>query len=148
MKSPKFYKIIIVALVVLNLSTLTFFWLTKPPHPPRPGEHKLSLKIELTGEAMSKVDAMEVEHHKKKRALVHKDHSLHKKLFDLIGTGKPTKEVLDQIDKNKEEIESMTFEFFDDVAEHCNENQKKELIKFVQERLNGLRPGPPPPPRR
>lgn len=148
MRSPKFYKIIIVALVVLNLSTMAFFWLTKPPHPPRPGEEKISLKLELKGESKSKVDALEVDHHKKKRALVHRDHSLHEKLFNRIGSGLPTTDLLFQIDENKKEIESMTFEFFDDVAGFCNDRQKKELIKFVQERLNNLRPGPPPPPRR
>lgn len=148
MRSPKFYKIIIVALVVLNLSTLAFYWLTKPPHPPKPGEHKISLKLELKGDAKSKVDALEVDHHKKKRALVYRDRELHKKLFNLIGTEKSVDELLEEIDKNKEEIESMTFIFFNNISEYCDENQKKELIKSVQERLNRLRPGPPPPPRR
>jgi len=145
MRSPKFYKIIIVALVILNLSTLAFFWFTKPPHPPKPGENKISLKLELTGDAKSKVDALEVEHHKEKKALIQKDHRLHKELFSLIGTGESTEDIFNKIDKNKEKIESMTFEFFDDVAAHCNKNQKKELIDFVHDRVNRLRPGPPPP---
>ena len=148
MKSLKFYKIIIAALVILNLSTLAFYWFRKPPHPPKPGKHELSLMLNLEGDAKSKVDALEVEHHKQKKILVHKDHDLHKQLFNQIGSGKSTDELLSQIDKNKEEIESMTFLFFDEVASHCDEKQKKELIQFVQKRLNSLRPGPPPPPRR
>ena len=102
----------------------------------------------MKGESKSKVDALEVDHHKNKKILVHKDHSLHEKLFNLIGTGKPTDELLSKIDKNKEEIELMTFTFFDDVAKYCDKSQKKELINFVQKRLNNLRPGPPPPPRK
>jgi hypothetical protein len=147
MKGTRFYKLIIIALVALNIGTLAYFQLSKPPHPPRPGEIILSSKLELKGKAKSQVNALEKEHHRKKKKLVHRDHDLHKKLFNRIGTEKPTHDLLNQIDKNKEEIESMTFIFFDEVAEFCNEKQKKKLIEFVQKRLNRIRPGPPPPRR-
>ncbi|MFT6924006.1 MAG: hypothetical protein ACJA1C_003026 [Crocinitomicaceae bacterium] len=147
MKGTRFYKLIIVALVLLNIGTLVYFQLTKPSHPPKPNHGDLGRQLELKGEAKSKVDALEKQHHKDKKVLLQKDHALHKKLFNCIGTDKPTNDLLDQINKNKEEIESMTFIFFDEVAEHCNAKQKKKLIKFVQQRLNRIRPGPPPPRR-
>jgi hypothetical protein len=143
MKGTRFYKLIIVALVLLNIGTLAYFQLTKPPHPPKPGKGELAIQLELKGNSKTKVDALEKQHHKDKRELSQRDHALHKKLFNCIGTDKPTNDLLDQINKNKEEIESMTFIFFDEVAEHCNAKQKKKLIKFVQQRLNRIRPGPP-----
>jgi len=147
MKGTRFYKLIIIALVALNIGTLAYFQLTKPPHPPRPGELILSSKLQLKDDSKSKVDALEKQHHKDKKVLIHRDHGLHRKLFNRIGSGQPTYDLLSQINKNKEEIESMTFIFFDDVAEFCNEKQKKKLIEFVQKRLNRIRPGPPPPRR-
>ena len=147
MKGTRFYKLIIIALVALNIGTLAYFQLSKPPHPPKLGEIILSSKLELKDDAKSKVDALEKQHHKDKKVLIHRDHDLHRKLFNRLGSGQPTHDLLNQINKNKEEIESMTFIFFDDVTEYCNEKQKKKLIQFVQKRLNKIRPGPPPPRR-
>lgn len=150
MKGTRFYKLLIIVLVILNIGTLAYFQLSKPPHPPhppKPGHGILALELNLKGDSKSKVDALEKQHHKDKKVLIHRDHDLHRKLFNKIGSVEPTQDLLDQIDKNKSEIESMTFTFFDDVAEYCNEKQKKVLIEFVQKRLNRIRPGPPPPRR-
>ncbi len=147
MKGTRFYKLIIIALVAMNIGTLAYFQLTKPPHPPKPNHGDLGRQLKLKDDSKSKVDALEKQHHKDKKVLIHRDHDLHRKLFNRIGTDKPTHVLLNQIAKNKEEIESMTFIFFDDVAEYCNEKQKKKLIQFVQKRLNRIRPGPPHPRR-
>lgn len=148
MKSPKFYKLIITALVIINLGTLAFFWLSKPPHPPKAGEGpKLSEQLELRGEAKSKVDALEKEHHKTKKVLMHKDRQLHQKLFECVGEEKDVEPILNELNENKEEIERMTFEFFDAVASHCDDQQKKKLRDDLQKRLHNLF-GPPPPPRK
>ncbi|MFT6984166.1 MAG: hypothetical protein ACJAUD_002946, partial [Crocinitomicaceae bacterium] len=44
MKGTRFYKLIIVALVLLNIGTLAYFQLTKPPHPPKPGKGELAIQ--------------------------------------------------------------------------------------------------------
>lgn len=147
MKGTKFYKLIIVALVALNIATLVYFQLSKPPRPPKPNHVGLARQLELKDGAKSKVEALTKKHHVDKKVLVQKDHELHRKLFNRIGSGKPTYDLLSQIDKNKSEIESMTFIFFDEITEHCNAKQKKKLIKFVQQRLNRIRPGPSRPRR-
>lgn len=147
MKGEKFYKIVIVLLVVINISSLAFMWFGRPPHPPPPpGEKHLSEMIGLTGDAATKVDAIEEEHHKAKHELVDKDMELHKKMYELIGSDEDSKTVLSEINANKEEIEKMTFDFFDEVAEHCNADQKEKLREFVHTAFDQLRP--PPPPRR
>jgi hypothetical protein len=142
MKSPKFYKTIIAVLVTLNIAILAFFWLVKPPHPPKPGEHKLAIELGLESNKLKKVNKLEVEHHKAKRNLIKKDRDLHELLFDKIGTGDSsgTQLILEKIDVNREEIDNMTISFFNEVAEYCNEQQKKDLREFVKKTLRGLRP--------
>lgn len=150
MKGEKFYKWIIGLLVVINLGTLAFMWFGRPPHPPpppHPGEEpRLATEIGLTGESKKKVDALEKQHHLDKHQLMEKDSELHKKLFSKIGSGEDVSEIESELNKNKEEIEKMTFEFFDDVAAYCNKNQLKELVDHVKHRLTEMGPMPPPPP--
>ena len=149
MKGEKFYKWIIGVLVVINLGTLAFIWFGRPPHPPppHPGEEpRLATEIGLTGDSKIKVDAMEKQHHLDKHILMEKDSELHKKMFSKIGTGEDVSAIQNELNKNKEEIEKMTFKFFNDVAEFCNETQLKELVDHVKHRLSEMRPMPPPPP--
>ena len=48
---------------MLNVSTVTFVWITKPPHPPKPGTHLLSDELGIDGVDKTKVDAIEKKHH-------------------------------------------------------------------------------------
>jgi hypothetical protein len=146
MKGPKFYKIVIMLLVILNIGTLAFMWFNKPPHPPKPGEHKIATELGLTGEVKTKIDKLETDHHAKKKKLVHKDMDLHKKLYDEIGKEGDGSDILEEIAANKEEIEKMTFNYFDEIATYCNESQQEELRKMVHFAFENLRPGPPRPP--
>jgi len=144
MKGTQFYKIVIVLLIIINAGTIAFMWFGRPPHPPQPGEHPIAEKLELTGEALRKVNALEADHHKTKRALMELEHVLHTKLFNAVGRDTSIDELYENISKNRAEIEKMTFNFFDEISHYCTEAQKVELRKFVQRRLNRLRPGPPP----
>jgi hypothetical protein len=144
MKGTRFYKIIIALLVVINLGTILFMWLGNPAHPPRPGEGpKLSEMIGLTGDAKLKVDELEKEHHKDKQLLMKLDSELHKEMFALVGSDENPIEVQTRLNANKEEVERMTYDFFNDVAAQCNQEQKKTLHEFIEDRL--VRRGPRPP---
>jgi hypothetical protein len=146
MKGTRFYKIIIALLVVVNLSMLIFMWLGRPPHPPRPGDApQLANEIGLTDENKSKVDELEKQHHIDKHSLMREDTRLHKEMFSLVGTNKDVDSVQKLLNTNKEEIERMTFDFFNNVADYCNNEQKKILREHIENRL--MRMGPPPPPK-
>ena len=142
MKGTRLYKIVIVLLVAINLGMLLFMWLGKPPHPG--GSSELAANIGLSGDAKTKVDALEKQHHADKHVLMEKDAELHKKMFALIGSGESPDSIQTILSSNKEEIERMTFDFFDEVAGYCTNEQKKVLNSFIQQRLVGF--GPPPPP--
>lgn len=137
MNALRFYKVTIAILVVINITTLVFLWWSRPPMPPpHPGgKPQLAVEIGLTGSDKSKVDALEKEHHKLKRALMRKDRALHEAYFECIGTEQDSDSILVLLQENKREIEEMTFDFFDEVAGYCNADQKESLREFINTRL-------------
>lgn len=157
MKSIKFYKILSITLLILNIVTLSIFFFSGPqnpsgpPGPPKPGEARLAKDIGMTGPVKKKVDALEIEHHKDKKALIRKSFRLQKELYSSLGNDERSTEVLEEIRANRAEIDRMTFEFFSEVASHCNKKQRKKLdtiINKVLRRITGIHGPPPPPPRR
>lgn len=145
MNSAKFYKTLIVILVLINLGTLSYLWWFNAPPPPPGHGPPLSEKLGLEGKNKTIVDGLEKQHHEEKGKLVRKDQSLHEDYFALIGTGKNSEELLNEIQANSFEIEQMTYQFFDTVAHYCTTEQQNQLRTFIFDRLVKL--GPPPPPR-
>jgi hypothetical protein len=141
MKKVKFYKILCVILILINMGTLAFFWFNRPPDgPPKAGD--LADRLGITTK-VDELTALEAEHHKEKRKLMKLEHALHEKLFEKIGTGEDVSEIQDQINANYDEISSMTYDFFDTVATYCNPEQLKELKSTVDRAFGQLRgPGP------
>jgi len=145
MKGTRFYKSIIALLVIINIGLIVFMWIGRPPHPPHPGEGPLlSEKIGLSGDSKTKVDALEKQHHIDKKKLMQLDYELHQQVFKLVGLDEDPSGIQSQLNANKEEIERMTFDFFNDVASLCTPKQIEELHNFIEHRL--MRMGPPPGP--
>jgi len=114
--------------------------------PPHPGdEPRLAADIGLAGSDKSKVDALEMAHHKVKRVLMKKDREFHQAYFECVGTEKNSDSILVLLQENKNEIERMTFAFFNQVAGYCNASQKASLREFILTRLVEM--GPPGRPR-
>jgi len=144
MKSTKFYKSLSIVLIVLNLATLAFFYFTKPPHPPRPGENLISDQIGLEGTAKKAVDLLEKEHHKKKRQLMKRNFELHRQLYQNMSDTSKSQQLMSTIDANHENIEHMTFQFFHQVSEKCNKAQQQKLDDFIHKSLHMLAGQGPP----
>lgn len=141
MKSLKFYKILTVLLVLLNLGTLAFFWLNRPPQgPPKAGA--LAAQLEIVKD-VELVKSLEAAHHKEKRKLMAKDRNLHDQLFSKIGTGEDVSDLIEKITANYVEIETMTYNFFDSVAVYCNQTQLKRLRTTIGKAFGQLRKSPP-----
>jgi len=147
MNQIKFYKTLVIFLIALNLGTLFFMWLNKPPHRGKPNPKHLSTMLRLEGDTKETVDKLSIEHHKEKGELVHEDKALHDQLYLLIGENIDPTETLEEIHFNKVKIEAMTFKYFDDIGKQCNEEQLKELKEFIKTALNNLsgprKKGPP-----
>ncbi|MDG1331086.1 MAG: hypothetical protein P8P74_02070 [Crocinitomicaceae bacterium] len=130
MKRTKLYKLIIAALVIINVGMLVFFLAGGPPNsPPDPGD--LSKELGLEGKKRSAITLLEVTHHTDKRALMRKDRELHETLFSKLGTDEDVSNLQEEIEVNHAEIERMTYEFFNEVAKECNAEQKKQLKGMI-----------------
>lgn len=148
MKSIKFYKILSITLLILNLVTLSIFFISGPPGPPRPGEAYLAEEIGMTGSTKKTVDALEIKHHKDKRALKRKNFELQKKLYNSLTDEEQSAEIMLQIHENRMKTERMTFEFFREVASYCNKKQRKKLDESIDHGLRRITGNGGPPPKR
>ena len=133
MKQQNIYKTLTIVLLLLNLGTIGFFWLTKPPHPPMPGDGPRSIidGLSISESVASQITVMEKTHHENKRKLVEKDRMLHEELFQHIGDKKTTDSLVNEISKNIQEIESITISFFNEIYDMCDEKGKAELKERI-----------------
>ncbi len=138
MKSLKFYKILSITLLILNIVTISIFYFNKPPGPPKPGEARLAKDIGLTGNTRKKVDALEIQHHKDKRALMKDNFELQKQLYNSLSDEEKSAEIMVKVHKNRAETDRMTFEFFSEVASYCNEKQRKKLDEIIDQGLRRI----------
>ena len=147
MNQAKFYKTLVIILILLNLGTVFSMWYNRPPHHPGPKKHQISIMLQLEGDAKEIVDQLEKAHHKAKKTLMDEDREMHNQLYLLIGEDADPKALLEDIHFNKVKIEAMTFKYFDNIGKQCNEEQLKELKEFIKKALHNLsgprRKGPP-----
>lgn len=143
MGKERFYKCLVVILIICNCALMFFMWYNRPPHPRHDRMEKLSKVLGLKGQDKAAVDRLEEEHHTEKRKLLARDSELHKELFVLLETSEVSDSLYLLIDKNASKTDRMTFEFFADVATYCNDKQQDQLRAFLKESLDNLH-GPKP----
>jgi hypothetical protein len=155
MKSTRFYKIIIGALVIINVATLVFLWLTfnRPMGPPpHPGRLDLVEKLGIEGENRTKIIQLQDYHFKTKDSLIRKGRDLHERLYRFFNNSKKDSseisQLIDQIVENQRETEQMTFDHFKAVSKLCNPEQLKLLDEIIHKVLSKRGPGGLPPPRK
>ncbi len=145
MKTERFYKILILILVLTNVGMMVFMWTNRPPRMPHPPQHEIGKMLGLKGDKLQKVNKLEVDHHKVKRELVHRDMELHEELFVLLENSEKSDSLYTLIDENKAEMERMTYDYFVEIATYCDADQKEILREFLRDSFAKLRgPGPAP----
>lgn len=138
MKRTKLYKIIIAALVIINVGIMVFFLVGGPPHtPPKAGD--LSRILGITGSNATIVTQLEKEHLTKKNKLVRTDRELHNELFSKIGTDDDVSDIQNKIEANYMKMEKMTYSFFNAVSKQCTPEQKIELKKTIDHAFHQMR---------
>lgn len=151
MKTLRFYKILVLILVVINLITLFFLMKTgNEKHPPFGPRKSLVTILDLKGEAADKIKVLELEHFRLKDSLVDHSRKLHEELFHSFNNSEKDSTdistLIDKIVENQRENEQMTFEYFKKVDALCNEQQREELQNVIHHALRHM--GGPPPPKR
>lgn len=149
MKTLRFYKIVIVVLFIMNLTTLYFLWDSsrRPPHHKR---RDLVEMLDLKGSAKTKVAQLQTEHFEIKDSLVERGRELHEYLFrsfnDPSKDSIAIKKIINDIVENQRETEQMTFDYFKKVNALCTPDQQEELQELIHDVIR--KEGGPPPPRR
>lgn len=151
MEKTRFYKLVILVLVLVNLTTLYFYWNScsteEDQHQGPPPRKSLVTVLSLTGTAKQRVQALEKDHFRVKDSLIHVSHRLHEELFvwfkDDSKDSASIQQLIDHIVENQRETEQMTFDYFKEVEKLCTPTQKKELQKMIHGALSRLNPPPP-----
>jgi Spy/CpxP family protein refolding chaperone len=150
MKTTRFYKLIIVVLILINLTTLFFLW-KGHKGPQRPDRNQLVEMLDLSGSAKTKILELQDDHFKKKGALVNRSRNLHESLFqsfnDESKDSTEIKKLIDKIVENQRETEQMTFDYFKVVNTLCTPVQQKKLQEIIHEVLSRSAGHPPRPKR-
>ncbi|MCH2224253.1 MAG: hypothetical protein MK066_05735 [Crocinitomicaceae bacterium] len=137
MRTVKFYRLVIVCLIIINLTTIGFLFFGKRGHrPPHPGH--LTEILGFKGEKLKMIEELEKKHHIRKRALMKKSKKLYSSLYKTLGNGEKGKTILDSLTVNNEKIDSMTYSFFNTIAKNCNQEQLRELHHTVEKSLGHL----------
>lgn len=145
MKATKFYKLIIVVLILVNLTTLFFLW-AAPRRPKHPMRNELVEMLGLSGNTKTKILELQDDHFKRKDALIKRSRVLHESLFQSFND--PSKDsteitmLIDKIVENQRETEQMTFDYFKIVNSLCTPDQQKKLQELIHDVLS--RAGGPP----
>ena len=139
MKTNRFYKIIISVLILINIGTLFFLW-KGPKRPKHPERNELVEMLDLSGNAKTKILALQDNHFKKKDALIKRSRNLHESLFKSFNNeSKDSTEIkmlIDKIVENQRETEQMTFDYFKVVSSLCTPDQQKRLQELIHNVLS------------
>lgn len=153
MEKTRFYKLVILVLVVVNLTTLYIYWNSSSQeerHGPPPRKSLVTV-LSLTGTAKQRVTLLEKDHFHVKDSLIHVSRKLHEELFvwfkDDSKDSTAIRKLINHIVENQRETEQMTFDYFKEVEKLCTPAQKKKLQKAIHGALSRLN-GPPPHHRR
>lgn len=152
MTENKFFKIIILLLILLNGILLGFVWLRKPPFPPPPGQGKnaaiyLSKELQFTPEQEQIYETMHRQHHRQIDSIRIADRQLRERLFALLQQQSIDTAIVglmaDSLGVNKANSERITFMHFAAVKQLCNQPQQLKFNEVINKALQMLQPPPP-----
>lgn len=142
MKALKVYKSLVIGLVLLNCITL-FFLIMRPDHPHMPPDRKdMAKELGLTGADAKEVTKIQKLHHREMRTLMNKNRKLHHQMYVHFVTNSndsiKTKQLIVNVIQNHEKVEWLVYNYFNEVASHCNANQRVELNKRYEQLVNQM----------
>ena len=125
----KKHKVIIWALIIINIGLITFIFL---PH--RPHERPRILNILNIEDARANdINRKELLHFKMKEKLIDNSKKLRAKLLLSFENELPESQadsILQLISANQYELDKMTYLFFKDINSQCSEKERKQLNDF------------------
>ena len=159
MEKSRFLKIVIIALLVLNLGTLSFLFINHlhgkghhgPPHDQEGPARFIIEKLGFDEKQQAAFNDLKREHQGQMRMMEDSIKMQRDQLPELITSGNDAKadSVATAIGRCQKQIERYTYQHFVKVYALCNDQQKDKFKDIIGEILHmmGRRGGPPPPER-
>ncbi len=148
MEKLQLYKIAIALLLALNLGTLAFMWLNRPPHPGQKGPYQFLVKAtDMDKTQQAAYTQLRDAHRSKMDAFRAENSQIRSELFNLLAQkDQNAPEVLlltNSIAAVKRQEELLTFEHFRRVREICRPEQQVKFDAAIGEAIQSM--GPPRP---
>ena len=133
------------ALLLINLSTLAFFWFAGPPRPKGgPGKYLVET-LQLDEQQQIAYTKIREEHQQKAREYQQESNARNKRLFDLLATPVVDSvrmfEIADSISIRQKAMELYTFEHFRALRAICRPDQQQKFDSIIGEAVKQM--GPP-----
>jgi len=166
---PKFLGIIIIALFLLNIGTLTFMWINRPPHPPPPPEFIkngnppppqgnasdfLIHELKLNDAQQKDYEKLRDEHRASMKKIHEEIGKTRDEMFSMLSGGNAdtakANTLSAKVGELEKQVQQITFEHFTKVKALCDDTQKKKFEEIIGEVLRMMAPpqqdGRMPPP--
>jgi Spy/CpxP family protein refolding chaperone len=159
MKEKRYYQVLILLLIVLNIAILGFvwkhgFWKSDRGNGGRPAEFVIR-ELNLTESQKRNFFLLREDHARMMKQLSGEDKILHKKFFDLLQAEAPDSAArelyADSMASIRKKMELATFEHFVAIKKILDPQQKLKFTKMFHELIRGVlppqeqRPGNKPP---
>ncbi|MEO0039007.1 MAG: hypothetical protein RIQ59_2218 [Bacteroidota bacterium] len=159
MNNVKFLKSILLILLLVNVATIGFIWITKPPRTSgnETAASFLSNELSFNAKQEEQFEDLQSSFLEKREDLRHENKENFDLYFELLQNPKvdsaSVKKASKAIISIKEKEEIALFYHFQKVRALCNESQKQKFDEIIKEAARmmgppsrGDRQGPPPPP--
>ena len=156
MNNTRFYKIIILILVLLNLGTLTFLVVHHPRFSPERMRGRspdlLTRELMLDPRQQDEFGKLRYKHRERMFDLQEKDRKLHDRFFEVLFQPTPDtiamRSLADSISEVRKQMELLTFEHFLRLRQLLNPDQQGKFHRVFKQALEHIMPLPAPPPHR
>jgi len=153
MNNSRFYKVVIVILVVLNIGTLTFLWFghRRSGQDPERGQASKFLirELQLTPGQQDEFGDLRDLHQKRLLELQERDRVLHDRFFEAIFLPVPdtlaATKIADSIADIRRQMEMLTFEHFNELRQLLTQKQIQKFHQIFRQALERVMPLPEPP---
>ena len=125
-------KFLVIAALLLNVATLLFFWLKRPPREGRPLREAHNVLVEELNLDQTQQETFKM--------LREQHHRVHDSLLQLMGKKREvlygqksvsTDSIIQQIGFLQQEIELVTYRHFDDIRKICTPEQQSKLENIL-----------------
>ena len=144
----------VIILVLINIVTLTFFWVTKPPFGVLPGPERrpdggkiMEEQLQLSAEQAQQFEQIRNKHFIRTMPLQDDIHKIRLDLLDEIFSSEPNQTKIQSLytdlENKQRQFNELLFEHFQELKNTCNKEQVEELKIMLRDLIESTRPRDP-----